>query len=217
MRGKILIIEDNKDLVESYLLYLEREGFDCTVFPSAEGDFNLIIMDEDASSPRKRSNAHVMILTARSQEEIKSLGVDAESIEYIRKPCPPRVLAARVKAHFTRGLSSSNSKAGSLWKFSGFEFDAEALYLTKEGKPVSLSPRESGVLRILVEGKGRPISPEEIYSKLWGQGAGDVSAVGVYIRRLRRKLEEDPAAPRHIQTQYGLGYRFNPEALRQGS
>jgi two-component system response regulator RegX3 len=223
MHEKILIIEDNKELAESYLLSLEREGFDCTISPSAEegllhgsekeAAFNLIILDEHSSRPAGVSDAHLMILTARKAEEIESLGVDAETEEYIRKPCPPRVLAARVQAYFKKGLSPSNGKTGSLWKFGGFEFDTEALYLTKEGRPVNLSPRESAILRILVEGRGKPFSPEEIYNKIWGQGFRDVSAVGVYIQRLRRKLDEDPSSPRHIQTQYGLGYRFNPETF----
>ncbi|HEY9055107.1 MAG TPA: winged helix-turn-helix domain-containing protein, partial [Rectinemataceae bacterium] len=94
-----------------------------------------------------------------------------------------------------------------------YELDAEALFLTKQGSPVNLSPREFGILQTLIEARGKSFTPEELYDKVWGQSFGDVSAVGVYIQRLRRKIEEDPAAPRYIQTQYGLGYRFNPETL----
>ncbi len=230
MRGRILIVEDTTELADLYSLYLAKEGFECVIATDAEaalplvreGEWNLVILDinlpgmdgfEFLEQLRKFSQLPVMILSAREADEdvIHGLGVGAD--DFVTKPCPPRVLAARVRAYIRRSNTPLASPAGSQYRFGPYEFDAEALYLTKEGRPISLSPREFGILQILVEARGKPLSPEELYEKVWGQSFGDVSAVGVYIQRLRRKLEEDPAVPRYIQTQYGLGYRFNPEAM----
>ena len=235
MRGKILIVEDTKELAELYALYLAKEGFECSIALTAEaglplvqateGAWNLVILDinlpgmdgyEFLERLRTSSTVPVMILTAREAEEdvIHGLGVGAD--DFVTKPCPPRVLAARVRAYIRRATAHVSGKDGSVWRFGPFELDSEALFLTKGGVPLSLSPREFGLLQALVEAKGKSFTPEELYDKVWGQNFGDVSAVGVYIQRLRRKLEDDPAMPRYIQTQYGLGYRFNPEMIATG-
>lgn len=232
MHGRILIVEDTKELAELYALYLTREGFECTISGDAEtglplaqsGGWDLVILDINLPGMdgfqflerfRKDSGIPVMILSAREAEEdvIHGLGVGAD--DFVTKPCPPRVLAARVRAYIRRAQASLNGRDSPVWKFGEYEFDTEAMYLTKSGSPVSLSSREFGILQALVEGRGKSFSPEELYDIVWGQSFGDVSAVGVYIQRLRKKIEDDPAAPRFIQTQYGLGYRFNPEALSQ--
>ncbi|MDP3179249.1 MAG: winged helix-turn-helix domain-containing protein, partial [Spirochaetaceae bacterium] len=100
--------------------------------------------------------------------------------------------------------------------FGPFELDAEARYLRKGDSPVTLSSREMGILCALAEARCRPLSPDEIYDRVWGQEFGEVGAVGVYIQRLRRKLEDDPAAPIFIQTVRGMGYRLNPESFAGG-
>ena len=232
MRGKILIVEDTRELAELYALYLNREGFECRIAPDAESGlplalarengWNLIVLDinlpgmdgfEFLEWLRKSSTTPVMILTAREAEEdvIHGLGVGAD--DFVTKPCPPRVLAARVRAYIRRAQVPASGKEGTVWRFGPYELDAEALFLTKNGIPISLSPREFGILQTLIDARGKSFTPEELYDKVWGQNFGDVSAVGVYIQRLRRKIEDDPATPRYIQTQYGLGYRFNPETI----
>lgn len=232
VRGKILIVEDTVELADLYALYLAKEGLECKIALDAESGlplalakeqgWNLIILDinlpgmdgfEFLEQLRKTSNIPVMILTAREAEEdvIHGLGVGAD--DFVTKPCPPRVLAARVRAYIRRAQVSPMGKEGSTWRFGPYELDSEALFLAKDGVPVSLSPREFGILQALIEAKGKSFTPEELYDKVWGQNFGDVSAVGVYIQRLRRKIEDDPATPRYIQTQYGLGYRFNPEMI----
>jgi two-component system response regulator RegX3 len=98
-------------------------------------------------------------------------------------------------------------------RFGPYELDLEGMYLTKNAEPISLSAREFHILKELVSNPGRPFTPEDLYTRVWGQEYGDISAIGVYIQRLRKKLEDDPANPYYIQTQYGMGYRFNPEAF----
>jgi two-component system response regulator RegX3 len=228
MKGNVLIVEDTKELADLYAVYLAREGFECKIALDAESglplaketEWDIIVLDinlpgmdgfEFLEQLRKTKSTPVMILTAREADEdvIHGLGVGAD--DFVTKPCPPRVLAARVRAHIRRTATVQSSREGKVWHFGPYELDADALYLTKNAQPLNLSPREFSLLATLVENAGKSITPEELYDKVWGQSFGDVSAVGVYIQRLRRKLEDDPVAPRYIQTQYGLGYRFNPE------
>ena len=99
------------------------------------------------------------------------------------------------------------------WRFGPFALDANAHYFSRNGAPIQLSSREIGILEALAEAGGHPLSPDELYSRVWSQDFGDISAVGVYIQRLRKKMEADPSNPVYIQTIYGQGYRLNPEAF----
>lgn len=152
-----------------------------------------------------------MILSAREADEdvIHGLGVGAD--DFVTKPCPPRVLAARVRAHVRRTEAMSSGRDGMVWRFGPFILDSEAHFLTREGVPMPLSQREQGILEALAEAGGKPLTPDELYSRVWGNDFGDVSAVGVYVQRLRKKIEADPVQPLYIQTIYGQGYRMNPE------
>jgi len=230
MHGKILIVEDTKELAELYKMYLENEGFECALAFDAESalpiakeeNLDLIVLDlnlpgmdgfEFLEQLRKTKSTPVMILTAREADEdvIYGLGVGAD--DFVAKPCPPKVLAARVRAHLRRVIALQTRQNGSVARFGPYELDIEGMYLTKNGQPVSLSAREFNILKELISNPGKPFSPDELYTRVWDQEYGDISAVGVYIQRLRKKLEDDPTNPYYIQTQYGMGYRFNPEAF----
>jgi len=230
VRGKVLIVEDTAELAELYSVYLEREGFECRISGDAETalplamdhDWDIIVLDlnlpgmdgfQFLEQLRKTRSTPVMILTAREADEdvIHGLGVGAD--DFVTKPCPPRVLAARVRAHVRRTESIQSGRDGQVWRFGPFELDAEAHSVSRAGVPVNLSSREMGILEALAQAGGKPLTPDELYDRVWGQSFGDVSAVGVYIQRLRRKIEDDPAAPHYLQTMYGQGYRLNPEAF----
>jgi len=230
MHGRILIVEDTKELAELYMLYLQNEGFECklafdaeTALPIARNeDWDLIVLDinlpgmdgfQFLEQLRKTKSTPVMILTAREADEDVILGLGVGADDFVTKPCPPKVLAARARAHIRRTVTLQTRQSGSIVKFGPFEFDIEGMYLTKNGEPVSISAREFNILKALVINPGKPFTPEDLYSQVWGQEYGDISAVGVYIQRLRKKLEDDPTNPFYIQTQYGMGYRFNPEAF----
>ncbi len=236
MRGRVLIIEDTAELAELYALYLEREGLECSIAPDAEtalpisssSVWDLVILDLNLPGMdgfqflerfRTTSQTPVMILSAREADEDVILGLGTGADDFVTKPCPPRVLAARARAHLRRSAESRMEDppvSAGRYRFGPFDFDTEAMYLRKGRLPVSLSSRELGILSLLVSQSGRPLSPQEIYDSVWGKEFGEVGAVGVYIQRLRRKLEEDPSTPYYIQTVHGLGYRFNPESLVHG-
>jgi len=230
MHGRILIVEDTKELAELYKLYLQNEGFECKLAFDAESalpiaqkeEWDLIVLDlnlpgmdgfQFLEQLRKTKPMPVMILTAREADEDVIFGLGVGADDFVTKPCPPKVLAARIRAHMRRTATLQMRQNGSIVRFGPYELDIEGMYLTKNAEPVSLSAREFNILKELVSNPGRPFTPEDLYTRVWGQEYGDISAIGVYIQRLRKKLEDDPANPYYIQTQYGMGYRFNPEAF----
>lgn len=225
MKDRIAIIEDIGEMAELIRLYLENEGWETLRFETAEAaldalpgqrislvilDVNLPGMDGFAFLDRfrKDQSTPVLIVSARSADEdiITGLGYGAD--EFVTKPFSPRVLVARVRAMLRRAQGLADS-ASDLIAFGPFTFDTEACLLKKDRERIPLSNKEFGVLRFLVEQEGKPATPDTIYRSVWKNEFGDLTAVAVYIQRLRRKIEADPAHPAYIETVPGMGYRIN--------
>jgi len=233
MQGNILIIEDIKELADLVALYLNKEGFDVRAAESAEEGFTiiddwkpeLIILDinlpgmdgfEFLQKFRKSRDTPVLIVSARNSDEdqISGLGIGAD--EFITKPFSPKVLVARVRALFRRFRNLSDKDKENLFKFGPFVLDYDSCILKKNGERIHLSAKEYGCLSILTENPGKPLSVEKIYSVVWKNNYGDLTTVAVYIQRLRKKIEDDPALPSYIETVHGMGYRFNlPDSARK--
>ena len=230
MDARVLVIEDEPDLARLAGLYLEREGLSCTLAPTAEealglldaGRFDLVILDinlpgmdgfEFLRALRRDNRVPVMVVSAREGDEDIVLGLGLGADEFISKPVAPRVLAARVQALLRRSRDGLSGRR--LVRFGDFELDPETCLLTRSGERVGLSGKEVDILVFLAAAGGKPFTPKEIYERVWGQSYGDLSIVGVYVQRLRRKLEEDPANPRFLETVYGKGYRFNDAELNR--
>ena len=225
MRAKVLIIEDEPDLARLTTLYLEKEGVECLTAGEGESAlaltesqlFDLILLDinlpgmdgfEFLQAFRKNHSTPVIIVSAREADEDVILGLGIGADEFVTKPVSPRVLTARVRALLRRGKLTSPP---SPWiRFGPYTLDPEAYLLKKGDEKISLSGREFDVLIFLVKQAGKAFSPQEIYHQVWGQVYGDPSPVGVYLQRLRKKLEFDPSAPVFLETVPGKGYRFNP-------
>jgi len=227
MNGSVLIIEDIYELADLYRVYLEKDGLSVTCVPDAEQGLSLVAKHEwdlvilDINLPgmdgfqfleqfRKKHGIPVMILSARSSDEDIILGLGSGADDFVVKPCPPKVLSARVRAHIRRADRDPADDAR-LVAFGPFLLDRDAMVLRRDGKPIPLSPREFGVLSCLIEAEGKPLSPTAIYTTVWKQAFGDPSAIGVYMQRLRRKLEDHPDTPRWLQTVQGMGYRFESD------
>jgi DNA-binding response OmpR family regulator len=233
---RILIVEDVAELADLYRVYLEHEGLEARTVGSAEealalmergphsgvegSPWDLVILDLNLPGMdgfaflerfRGRNAIPVMILTARSADEDVLRGLESGADDFVFKPCPPRVLAARVRSRLARDRERSLDR--DLIRFGAWTVDKEAQLVYRGGRMLALSPREYGVFLFLVERGGKPASPSLIYAEVWRQEYGDESAVGVIVQRIRRKLEEDPDNPAIIQTIFRQGYRIDPSLL----
>jgi len=227
MADRILIIEDDRELGDLIRLYMAKQGADAALCESAEDgialyrgqgadlivlDLNLPGMDgiEFLRVLRRESAVPVLIVSARESDEDIVMGLRVGADEFVTKPFVPRVLVARINAMLRR----SRSLRPKALAFGPFLLDIEGYTLTRDGKRIVLSTKEFEVLRHLASNPGVAMAPDEIYRGVWGDIFGDLTAVAVYIGRIRRKIEEDPANPVYLQTIHGRGYRFNPEVLK---
>ena len=228
MKASVVIIEDIKEMSDLIQLYVKREGMDTTAFDNAEDaleylktttpdlillDINLPGMDgfEFLNIYHKQSDCPVLIVSARDSDEdiIMALGYGAD--EFVTKPFSPKVLMARIRALLRRKQSGSSSSSKNNIQFGPYTLNTESCLLKKGDERIHLSAKEFDILLYLINSKGKTSTPEEIYRKVWGSEFGDLTAVAVYVQRLRKKLEADPAAPHFIETVHGMGYRFVPD------
>ena len=225
MKASVVIIEDIKEMSDLIQLYVKREGMDTAVFDNAEDalvylkdntpdlillDINLPGMDgfEFLNIYHKQSDCPVLIVSARDSDEdiIMALGYGAD--EFVTKPFSPKVLMARIRALLRRKQSGSSGSSKNIIQFGPYTLNTESCLLKKGDERIHLSAKEFDILLYLINSKGKTSTPEEIYRKVWGSEFGDLTAVAVYVQRLRKKLESDPAAPHFIETVHGMGYRF---------
>ncbi|MFW6139694.1 MAG: response regulator transcription factor [Spirochaetota bacterium] len=229
MRGRVLIIEDEREVGELIEVYLQREGIETKLVETAEDGldafatdmYDLVVLDinlpgidgfQFLQRIRKNQNLPVIIVSARNTDEDMVLGLGIGADEFVTKPFSPKVLAARVRAHLRRYFQSSRTEKKS-YRFGKYRVDLEGHILEKNGERVSLPPKEFAVLQLLISTPGAAMTPEQIYQQVWGQQYGDVATVAIHVQRLRKKIEDDPSHPRFIETIKGFGYRFNPGAL----
>jgi two-component system response regulator RegX3 len=225
MKAKILIIEDVQEMGELIRVYLDKEGAQTTLCETAEAGlaaleaegFDLVILDvnlpgldgfEFLQRLRTSSQVPVIIVSARDTDEDMILGLGIGADEFVTKPFSPKVLVARVRAILRRASDVGRATVRTI-AFGDFTLDLEACLLKKGVRRVPLSSREFEVLAFLASHPGKALRPQMIYAGVWKNPYGDVTAVGVYIQRLRRKIENDPAHPLFIETVPGMGYRFN--------
>ena len=228
MKARILVIEDVKEMSDLIRLYLEKEGMETAACETGEeglaafaaGSYDLVVLDinlpgidgfEFLQRLRRTSAVPVMIVSARDTDEDMILGLGIGADEFVTKPFSPRVLIARVRAMLRR---QSDLRAGeNCVRFGEYSLDLDGYLLKRGTEKVPLSIREFEVLAFLATHPGKAMNPETIYAEVWKNRYGDVTAVGVYIQRLRRKIEPDPSNPVLIETVHGMGYRFNLEAM----
>jgi DNA-binding response OmpR family regulator len=227
MKSRIIIIEDDQELGDLVQLYLAKEGVETSLCSSAEEglalyrrdgaelivlDINLPGMDgfDFLQALRRESVVPVIIISARESDEDIVMGLGIGADEFVTKPFATRVLVARIRAMLRRNQTLKPKTIS----FDSFILDLDGYSLMKAGHRIVISTKEFEVLRFLATHAGVALMPDDIYKGVWGSVYGDLTAVAVYIRRLRQKIEEDPANPRYVQTMYGRGYRFNPDVVR---
>lgn len=226
---RILVCDDEKDIVSALKIYLTTEGYE--VFPAYNGrqavelmrtqDIDLVLMDimmpdldglSAMEQLRQFSNVPVLLLTAKSEDEDKIQGLDVGADDYITKPFSPAEVLARVRSHlrrYTRLGSSVNLNQPLLLRCGGIELDREARQVTCDGDAVALTPREYDILLLLMQNIGKVFSPREIYQQVWREmPMGAENVIAVHIRHLREKLEINPAEPRYLKVVWGQGYKL---------
>ncbi|MCR5218748.1 response regulator transcription factor [Treponema sp.] len=228
MKNQILVIEDVPEMSELICLYMNNAGYECKSCETAEDAVkamtegykpDLVLLDLNLPGMSgleflryfrqyHKTTIPVIIVSARDADEdiITALGYGAD--DFVTKPFSPKVLAARVKAKLDR-LSITEASVEETITFGPFTLYCNSCILKKDNVKIPLSTKEYEVLEYLVKNDGRPLNPESIYNHVWKNSYGDLTAVAVYIQRLRKKIEDDPANPKYINTMFGMGYRFD--------
>jgi len=226
----ILVVDDEADLVELVSYNLKKEGFAVDTASDGEtalskvkkGKYDLIILDlmlpgiqgielcRTLRAGMKTSGIPIIMLTARSEEVDKILGLEMGADDYMTKPFSPRELVARVKAVLRR--FTEKPVIEKIIKIGDIEIDRERYTVTIRGKSVKLSATEFKLLLFLAERRGKVFSRDQLLDAVWRDEAFvEQRTVDVHVRRLRANIEADPAEPRYIKTMRGIGYLFNEE------
>jgi len=222
----VLLVEDDDTVAEVVERYLEREGFRVEVVSDGavaierfDEHVDLIVLDimlpsidglEVCRRLRNTSTVPIIMLTALGDESDRIIGLELGADDYLAKPFSPRELTARVKSVLrrTNGALAPQVAQGEL-KAGAISLNLDAHEVAVRGDPILLTSREFELLAFLMMHPHRVFSREELLERVWGYSFGDKSTVTVHVRRLREKIEADPAKPRHIATVWGLGYRFD--------
>lgn len=227
---KILVVDDEKLLVKGITFNLQNEGYEVeaaydgatAVELARRGDFDLIILDwmmpeksgsEACMEIRTFSDVPIIMLTAKSEDSDKIMGFACGADDYVTKPFNILELKARIRALLRRASGSRRQqKESSLLECRGFTLDMSQRVALREGRVVDLTAKEYELLEVLMKNPQHVFSREKLMDRVWGYTyAGDYRTVDVHIRRLREKLEPDPAQPKYILTKWGVGYYFQDE------
>uniref|UniRef100_UPI002ED09BCA response regulator transcription factor n=1 Tax=Defluviitalea raffinosedens TaxID=1450156 RepID=UPI002ED09BCA len=222
----ILICDDDKAIVDGIAIYLENEGY--KIFKAYNGleaiqivrdkPIHLIIMDimmpkmdgiRATIKIREEKNIPLIMLSAKSEDTDKILGLNMGADDYVTKPFNPLELIARVKSQLRRytSLGSLETKTN-VYKTGGLVVDDESKTVTVDGEEIRLTPVQYRILRLLTANAGRVFSIEEIYEKAWNEPAiNPENTVAVHIRKIREKIEINPKEPKYLKVVWGIGYK----------
>jgi DNA-binding response OmpR family regulator len=223
---RVLVVDDEPTIREIVVSYLEREGF--KTLEAADGNRarellerdppDLVVLDlmlpgtdglELCRWIRSRSRLPVIMLTARGEESDRIVGLELGADDYVTKPFSPRELAARVRTVLRR--AKPDAETDERLSYDGLVIDSSTREVTRGNEPLRLTAREFDLLWFLASHPRRVFSREHLMRRVWGYSAAlDTGTVTVHMRRLREKIEHDPSHPRHLETVWGVGYRFAP-------
>ncbi|MFD7433234.1 response regulator transcription factor [Streptomyces sp. NPDC059861] len=223
--ARVLVVDDDPTVAEVVSGYLDRAGYvvdragdgpDALARATAHWP-DLVVLDlmlpgmdglEVCRRMRVRGPVPVIMLTARGDEDDRILGLEVGADDYVTKPFSPRELVLRVESVLRRTRPAPQQSTDALGA-AGLTVDPAGRRAAKNGDELALTIREFDLLAFFLRHPGRAFSREELMREVWGWDFGDLSTVTVHVRRLRGKVEDDPARPRFIQTVWGVGYRFD--------
>lgn len=225
----VLVCDDDREIVEAIEIYLSQEGY--KVLKAYDGEEALKVLDRekvdllviDVMMPkldgiratlkiREKKNMPIIILSAKSEDVDKILGLNVGADDYMTKPFNPLELTARVKSQLRRytQLGSTIDKSNqAVYAVGGLSIDDEQKEVTVDGEPVRLTPIEYNILLLLVKNQGKVFSIDQIYESTWNEDAiGVDNTVAVHIRHIREKIEINPKEPRYLKVVWGVGYKI---------
>ena len=223
----ILICDDDKDIVSALDIYLTSEGYRTlkayngreAIQAVEQNEVHLILMDvmmpeldgiRATAKLREGSNVPIILLTAKSEDADKILGLNIGADDYITKPFNPLEVMARVKSQLRRYTSLGGADKGpGLLTVGPITMDDGAKRVTVDGEPVKLTPMEYNILLLLIRNQGKVFSINQIYESIWNEDAyGAENTVAVHIRHIREKIEINPKEPRYLKVVWGIGYKL---------
>ena len=229
--ANILVCDDDKEIVDAIEIYLSQDGYH--IFKAYDGeqaielmkkeDIQLLIMDimmpkldgiRATLKVREYSSIPIIILSAKSEDTDKILGLNIGADDYITKPFNPLELAARVKSNLRRytSLGSLNVDNKAVYQVGGLVINDDTKQVTVDDEPVKMTPIEYNILLLLMKNQGRVFSIDQIYESIWNEDAiGADNTVAVHIRHIREKIEINPKEPRYLKVVWGVGYKIDKQ------
>lgn len=227
----ILVCDDDKAIVDAIAIYLEQEGYRIlkaydgmqAITMLQENEVQLLIIDvmmprldgiHATLKIREHSSIPIIILSAKTEDADKILGLNIGADDYVSKPFNPLELVARVKSHLRRYTKLGNMHEQNMQVYSagGLMMNDDTKEVTVDDEPVKLTPIEYNILLLLVKNQGRVFSIEQIYENIWNEEAiGADNTVAVHIRHIREKIEINPKEPRYLKVVWGVGYKVEKQ------
>ena len=230
----ILVCDDDKEIVEAIEIYLSQEGY--RILKAYDGleameilekeDVNLLLIDvmmprldgiRATLKIREKNSIPIIILSAKSEDADKILGLNVGADDYVTKPFSPLELVARVRSQLRRYNQLGGSEQGShskeeIYEAGGLRINNDLKEVTVDGEPVRLTPIEYNILLLLMKNRGRVFSITQIYEAIWNEEAiGADNTVAVHIRHIREKIEINPKEPRYLKVVWGVGYKIEKD------
>lgn len=227
----ILVCDDDKEIVDAIEIYLSQDGYQ--IFKAYDGaqaiellkkeDIHLLIMDvmmpkldgiRATLKIREYSSIPIIMLSAKSEDTDKILGLNIGADDYITKPFNPLELAARVKSNLRRytSLGSLSVENKAIYQAGGLVINDDTKQVTVDGEPVKMTPIEYNILLLLMKNQGRVFSIDQIYESIWNENAiGADNTVAVHIRHIREKIEINPKEPTYLKVVWGVGYKIDKQ------
>ena len=230
--ANILVCDDEKEIVDAIEIYLSQDGYH--IFKAYDGEqaiemlkreeIHLLIIDimmpkldgiRATLKIREHSSIPIIILSAKSEDTDKILGLNIGADDYITKPFNPLELVARVKSNLRRytSLGSLTAEDKAVYQVGGLVINDDTKQVTVDDEPVKLTPIEYNILLLLVKNQGRVFSIDQIYESIWNEDAiGADNTVAVHIRHIREKIEINPREPKYLKVVWGVGYKIEKQA-----
>ena len=236
---RILIVEDDKEIREGVEIYLKNQGYE--VVQAANGKEGLSCVEEGVTSGSpvhlaivdimmpvmdgvtmlmklraKDYDFPVIMLSAKSEEVDKIMGLNMGADDYVTKPFTPLELLARVNSHLRRYSKylravNQNESAERIYTIGGLELNEDMVQVSVDGEPVKLTPMEYKIIQLLIKNPGRVFSADEIYERIWNEKAVNTDTIMVHVRNIREKIEIDPKNPKYLKVVWGVGYKIEKQ------